>query len=82
MLVTVAACELDVPTLALTERTVGVNEREGNGSATPAHPEIPKSAAHKTHAKSTRTWYFAFKFISIGLQFGPKFNSFNVVQPT
>jgi hypothetical protein len=68
MLVTVADCELVVPTLALTERTFGVKEREGNGSATPAHPEIPNTAANKMQMKSTRTWYFAGKFISIGLR--------------
>ena len=80
-MVTVAACELVVPTFALTERTFGVNEREGNGSATPAHPEIPKTVAHKMEVKSTRTWYLAGKLIR-SVSVGPKFNFFNVVQPT
>src|ERR1700681_3272988 len=42
---TVTTCEVVLPTVAFTERLVGVTAKEGNGSATPTQPEIQTPAA-------------------------------------
>jgi hypothetical protein len=62
-LVTLTTCELEAPTVALTERVLGVMVRDGSGSATPAHPEVQKIVANATHINSTRTWLFGSDFI-------------------
>ena len=45
--VTLTICELGVPIFALTETLFGVTEREGNGSAKPAQPEVQRIVANK-----------------------------------
>jgi hypothetical protein len=61
--VTLTTCEVVAPTLALTERVLGVMVRDGSGAATPAHPEVQKIVANTTHINSTRTWLFEGGFI-------------------
>jgi hypothetical protein len=61
--VTLTTCELVAPTLALTERVLGLIVRDGSGSATPAHPETQKIVANATHINSTRTCLFGSEFI-------------------
>jgi hypothetical protein len=76
--VTLATCELDVPTLAPTDRLLGVSDSDGSGSATPAHPDI-QIIPNNTQIKSTRTWCFVRTFISIVLPCTPKFKFLNAV---
>ena len=71
MFVTLTTWELVVPTLALTERTLGVIASEGSGSATPAQPVVHTIVANTTQIKSTRTWLFDGTFISFDLPVFP-----------
>jgi hypothetical protein len=69
--VTLTACELAVPTFALTDKTLGVIERDGSGSAKPAQPEVQRIAEREAIKASTRTWFFVSKLISVNLPLCP-----------
>src|ERR1700759_2313928 len=64
VLITETGTVLDVPTFVLTDNVAGATERDGRGSAIPAHPAI-QAAPRARRLDSTRTRFSLNTFMSI-----------------
>jgi hypothetical protein len=69
--VTVAICELKMPTAALIEKLLGDTDSCGSGSAKPAHPEMQNTISSAKTAIGTNT-FISFDAISGSFAVGLK----------